>query len=105
MAAHDLETQFININEETQMKKGVVALCALAAPLLLSVTAPAAAQQWPSKPVRILVPFSPGGGTDIQARLLSIAFQNSTGQTFLVDNRTGGGGLIAANLLVESPPD
>ena len=65
----------------------------------------AAAQQWPDKPVRILVPFPPGGGTDIQARLLSIAFQKSMGQNFIVDNRTGAGGLIAGQLAVDSPPD
>jgi tripartite-type tricarboxylate transporter receptor subunit TctC len=64
------------------------------------------AQQWPGdKPVRILVPFPPGGGTDIQARLLSTAFQKSTGQNFIIDNRTGAGGLIAGQLAVDSPPD
>jgi len=65
----------------------------------------ATAQQWPDKPVRILVPFPPGGGTDIQARLLSNAFQKSMGQNFIVDNRTGAGGLIAGQLAVDSPPD
>lgn len=63
------------------------------------------AQDWPDKNVRILVPFPPGGGTDIQARLLSTAFQKSMGQNFIVDNRTGASGLIAAQLAVESPPD
>ena len=63
------------------------------------------AQQWPDKPVRILVPFPPGGGTDIQARLLSVAFQKSMGQNFLIDNRTGAGGLIAGQLAADSPPD
>ncbi len=65
----------------------------------------APAQQWPDKPVRILVPFPPGGGTDIQARLLSTAFQKSMGQNFLIDNRTGASGLIATQLAVDSPPD
>jgi tripartite-type tricarboxylate transporter receptor subunit TctC len=65
----------------------------------------AVAQQWPDKNVRILVPFPPGGGTDIQARLLSSAFQKSMGQNFIVDNRTGAGGLIAGQLAVDSPPD
>jgi tripartite-type tricarboxylate transporter receptor subunit TctC len=65
----------------------------------------AIAQQWPDKNVRILVPFPPGGGTDIQARLLSTAFQKSMGQNFIVDNRTGAGGLIAGQLAVDSPPD
>ena len=63
------------------------------------------AQQWPDRPVRILVPFPPGGGTDIQARLLSVAFQKSMGQNFIIDNRTGAGGLIAGQLAVDSPPD
>jgi len=65
----------------------------------------AAAQQWPDKPVRILVPFPPGGGTDIQARLLSVAFQKSMGQNFIIDNRTGASGLIATQLAVDSAPD
>src|SRR5262245_1647157 len=65
----------------------------------------AAAQQWPDKTVRILVPFPPGGGTDIQARLLSVAFQKSMGQNFIIDNRTGANGLIASQLAVDSPPD
>jgi tripartite-type tricarboxylate transporter receptor subunit TctC len=65
----------------------------------------AAAQEWPAKPVRILVPFPPGGGTDVQARILTHAFQASTGQNFIIDNRTGASGLIAAQLAVDSPPD
>jgi tripartite-type tricarboxylate transporter receptor subunit TctC len=65
----------------------------------------ALAQQWPDKNVRILVPFPPGGGTDIQARLLSTAFQKSMGQNFLIDNRTGASGLIAAQLAVDAAPD
>lgn len=80
---------------------------ALAALAVLSVVPimHAHAQQWPDKPVRILVPFAPGGGTDIQARLLSTAFQKSMGQTFIVDNRTGAGGLIAGQIAVDAPPD
>jgi len=78
---------------------------ALAAALWLVTAAPVFAQQWPEKPVRVLVPFPPGGGTDIQARLLTTAFQKSLGQTFVIDNRTGASGLIATQLLVDSPPD
>jgi tripartite-type tricarboxylate transporter receptor subunit TctC len=65
----------------------------------------AVAQQWPDKPVRILVPFPPGGGTDIQARLLSVAFQKSMGQNFIIENRTGASGMIATQLAVDTPPD
>jgi tripartite-type tricarboxylate transporter receptor subunit TctC len=77
---------------------------ALAA-VLISSPLPTGAQEWPDKPVRILVPFPPGGGTDIQARLLSTEFQKSTGQNFIIENRTGASGLIAAQLAVDSPPD
>ena len=68
----------------------------------LAIPLPALARQWPDKPVRMLVPFPPGGGTDIQARLLSNAFQKSMGQNFIVDNRTGAGGLIATQLTTGS---
>jgi tripartite-type tricarboxylate transporter receptor subunit TctC len=67
--------------------------------------ADASAADYPSKPVRIIVPFSPAGGTDIQARLLSAAFNASMGQVFIVDNRTGAGGMIGAQIAVDSPPD
>ena len=60
---------------------------------------------WPAKPVRIIVPFSPGGGTDIQARVLSAVFQENTGQPFIADNRAGASGLIGAELVAGSPPD
>lgn len=76
------------------------AACALAAVTAVWVATPmqAVAQQWPDKTVRILVPFPPGGGTDIQARLLSNAFQKSMGQNFIIENRTGASGLIASQL-------
>ena len=86
------------------MRNEARALAALAA-IWLVTPVTAVAQQWPDKPVRILVPFPPGGGTDIQARLLSNAFQKSMGQNFIVDNRTGASGLIATQLAVDSPPD
>ena len=86
------------------MRKHALAAAALAA-VSFGSAPHAPAQQWPDKPVRILVPFPPGGGTDIQARLLSTAFQKSMGQNFLIDNRTGASGLIATQLAVDSPPD
>ena len=85
------------------MKKAAVMAAIGAA--CLGCTLPVSAQQWPDKTVRILVPFPPGGGTDIQARVLSTAFQKSMGQNFLIDNRTGANGLIATQLAVDSPPD
>ena len=63
------------------------------------------AQAWPAKPVCIIVPFGPGGGTDIQARVLSTVFHEHTGQTFIVENRAGASGLIGAELAATAPPD
>jgi tripartite-type tricarboxylate transporter receptor subunit TctC len=65
----------------------------------------ALAQIWPSRAVRIVVPFAPGGGTDIQARLLGKKFQESMGQTFAIDNRAGMAGLTGADIVAKSPPD
>ena len=86
------------------MRKAACALAVISAAWIM-FPPHAFAQQWPDKTVRILVPFPPGGGTDIQARLLSVAFQKSTGQNFIVDNRTGANGLIAGQIAVDSPPD
>lgn len=69
------------------------------------VAAGPAAGAYPEKPVRLIVPFSTGGGTDIQGRLLSEKMRQSMGQQVLVDNRTGAGGLIGAQITVESPAD
>jgi tripartite-type tricarboxylate transporter receptor subunit TctC len=71
----------------------------------LFVSAAAYAQSWPEKTVRVVVPFGTGGGTDIQARLLADNLRNITGQNFIVDNRSGAGGLIGAELVVNSPAD
>lgn len=86
------------------MRQQAFALATVAA-LAVAAPSPTAAQQWPEKPVRILVPFPPGGGTDIQARLLATAFQKSTGQNFVIDNRTGASGIIATQLATDAPPD
>src|SRR5262245_17377917 len=63
------------------------------------------AQSWPAKPVRVLIPFAPGGGTDIQGRLLGKKFYESMGQTFVIENRAGASGLIGAELIARSPAD
>jgi tripartite-type tricarboxylate transporter receptor subunit TctC len=65
----------------------------------------ASAQSYPTKPVRIVVPFGAGGGTDIQGRLLGKKFYESMGQVFVVDNRGGASGLIGAEIVAKSPPD
>lgn len=67
--------------------------------------APAHAQSYPTKPVRVLVGFAPGGGIDIVARLYAQRLTDALGQSFIVDNRPGAGGTIATDALAKSPPD
>ena len=62
------------------------------------------AQNYPTKPVRVVVPLAPGGATDIQARLFSQKLSQSLGQPFLVDNRAGASGLIAFNHVISQAP-
>lgn len=73
---------------------------------LLALVAPAAiAQDWPSKPIRILVSFAPGGLTDLIARALQPALQQGFGQPVFIENRPGAGGTLAEGLLAKSAPD
>jgi len=62
------------------------------------------AQSYPAKPVRVVVPLAPGGATDIQARMFSQKLTQSLGQSFVVENRAGAGGLIAFNFVVQQAP-
>jgi len=79
----------------------------LAAMAALAIAAgPAAAQStWPTKPVRIVVPFAPGGTTDILARAVAPELSKAFGQQFIVDNRAGAGGNVGAEIVAKSPND
>ena len=78
-------------------------LAFLAALLLLN--AAAHAQGYPSKPVRLIVPFAPGGTTDVLARLVAQKLTDSLGQQFIIENKPGAGGNIGTELAVKSPAD
>jgi len=63
------------------------------------------AQAWPSRPVKIIVPFAAGGPADNYARFLALRLQESLGQAFVVDDKPGGGSVIGTDLVAKSPPD
>jgi len=77
--------------------------CALS--LLLAAAAPAAAQGYPAKPVRLILPFPPGGPSDILGRALSQKLGEQLGQPVLSDNRPGAGGNLGMEVAAKSPPD
>jgi len=73
--------------------------------LLFAIFSGIAHAQYPSKPVRVVIHFPAGGSTDLVARVLSQALSESLGQPFVVENRTGADGVIAAAAVMQSPPD
>lgn len=82
--------------------KTLLAAMAVTAPTL---AAPASAQTWPANPVRIVVPFGPGGPADIYARILAQALTEELKQQFIVDDKPGAGGVIGTEVAAKSPPD
>ena len=82
------------------------ALIRLFVPAVLMTLAPIShAQDYPRKPVRVIAPFAPGGATDLLARLVSQKLSERWGQSVIIDNRTGAGGHIGAEVAARSPPD
>ncbi|MCC6889213.1 MAG: tripartite tricarboxylate transporter substrate binding protein [Hyphomicrobiales bacterium] len=86
------------------MRGTIASTVGLAMAGLAVLTAPAAAQ-YPDRPVRIVVPYTPGGTVDVLARALAPRLQQATGQPFVIDNRPGAGGNIGAEAVAKANPD
>jgi tripartite-type tricarboxylate transporter receptor subunit TctC len=87
------------------MHQSTLSKALLASTVIVFGSAGSAMAQYPDKPIRLIVPFATGGGTDLQGRLVAEKLRKGLGQTILVENRTGNGGLIGAEAAVKSPPD
>jgi len=85
------------------MKKAI--LVVLMAPLTLAAVGAGAQQKFPTRPIRLIVPYPPGGNVDITARIIGPTLGERLGQTVVVDNRGGGGGNVGAHLVAKAPPD
>jgi tripartite-type tricarboxylate transporter receptor subunit TctC len=85
--------------------RNVLAATVMASLVAIGFTAPAAAQAWPQKPVTIVVPFAPGGNTDGIARLAAQRLTETFGKQFIVENRGGASGAIAAEQITRAEPD
>src|SRR5262245_42721619 len=83
----------------------IAMIAAAASMLALSAPSPALAQAWPGKTVRIIVPFSPGSATDLLPRAIFEHVSAKVGQTFIVENRPGGGGGIGVSAVAKADPD
>jgi len=87
------------------MPRLVVALRILILALACVAAGAASAQSYPNRPVKLVVPFAPGGSNDIFGRVIAAQLTDKLGQTVLVDNRAGAGGTVGTDLVAKSPPD
>src|SRR5688572_32972431 len=93
----------LNPTEEAMRRLGPILISSIL--LALGAQAASAQDKYPSRPIKVLVPYAPGGATDITARIVGDEFQKITGQGFVVLNKPGANGLLAVDELVKSPPD
>src|SRR3954471_19216421 len=88
----------MNIERPFRLLSAAIVLC-------VSAAGPALAQDWPSKPVRVIVPFAPGGTADTLGRLAAQKLSESLKEQFVIENRGGAGGIIGSEIVAKAAPD
>ncbi|MSQ51051.1 MAG: tripartite tricarboxylate transporter substrate binding protein [Betaproteobacteria bacterium] len=91
--------------KKMQAKRNLFIDCGLALATGLAMVTSSQAQEWPQKPVRIVIPFAPGGAADLLARILSEKLSQRMGGQFITENRAGAGGMIGSEVVAKSAPD
>src|SRR5476649_2983613 len=86
------------------LKRLLLALCAVL-PVVLPMCGPAVAQPYPSKPIHLVVGYSPGGGNDLIARIVAARLQSKINQPVIVENKPGAQSIVAAELVSKAAPD
>ena len=85
--------------------KHVILLAPLVAAVLSAGASPAAAQNWPTRPVTMVVPFAAGGGTDVLGRIVGRRLSEILGQQVIIENVGGAGGMMGSARVAKAPPD
>jgi len=93
------------VQREDIVRRLVLIVATAVGSLLTAAASPSLAQDWPTKPVHILVGFGAGGGTDVATRILADGLSEALGQQFTVENRPGAGGTIAGGMAAKAPKD
>ena len=94
----------MSINRARPSRKALLAALCLAG-ASLAATSPAAAQAYPDRPIRVVVPFAAGGASDVVARAIAPKLTDKLGQSVVVENRTGAGGSLGVTQVVRAPAD
>src|SRR5438128_12533029 len=87
------------------LARRTILLALAASAFLRDGVSPAAAQSYPSRPVTMVVPFAPGGGTDVLGRIIGRRLSEVLGQQVVIENVGGAGGMVGSALVAKSPPD
>src|SRR5436309_12687542 len=91
--------------QETGMRPSFAIVIGTGAIAALAFAGPASGQDYPKQPIRLVVPFAPGGGADLMARILGEPLAKRLGQPIVIENKPGAGATIGADLVAKAPPD